>query len=68
MDIELSVMIIPTDRGGRVLGSCNEGYMNMISKLDELTESGHLANYTVPRIRKKISYDERNISGTRRFK
>jgi len=58
MDIELSVMIIPTDRGVRVLGSCNEGYMNMISKLDELMESGHLANYTVPRARQRaLLYD-----------
>jgi len=46
-------MVIPTDRGVRVLGSCNEGYMNMIHTLEELVEGGNLPNYTVPRARQK---------------
>ena len=46
-------MVIPTDRGVRVLGSCNEGYMNMIHTLEELVEGGSLPNYTVPRARQQ---------------
>lgn len=46
-------MVIPTDRGVRVLGSCNEGYMNMIHTLEELVEGGNLPNYTVPRARQQ---------------
>lgn len=53
MNIELSVIITPTDQGVRVLGSCNKDYKDMIQRLDDLTDEGHLPNYTVPRARQK---------------
>ncbi len=53
MNIELSVIITPTDQGVRVLGSCNKDYMDMIQRLDDLTDEGRLPNYTVPRARQK---------------
>lgn len=51
MNVELSVIVNPTDQGVKVMSTCNDGYKKMVDRLRMLQDSGVISDWTIPRAR-----------------